>query len=109
MFCTTLDLESATCLTGISLKGIDSQCMPCELMLPSSVEQLKFFGISLTTVHAQKLPEGLPNLTQVMLGTNNYRVTSESVDGYGSGRCQNEEFNSLACMPTGGTMPSSLR
>lgn len=37
MLCRTLDLEAATCLTGISLTGIDSDCIPGELMLPSSV------------------------------------------------------------------------
>ena len=66
--CSILDLESATCLTSISLINIEACCMPCDLVLPSSVERLEFIGYSLVTRHAKYVLEGLSSLKQVTLG-----------------------------------------
>ena len=54
MCCRIVDLESATCLTSISLRGIDC-CTFCELKLPGNVVQLELFCHSLITKHAHGL------------------------------------------------------
>lgn len=117
MCCRTVDLESATCLTSIRLRGIDC-CTFCELKLPSSVVQLKFFGHSLITKHAHTLLEGLSNLTQVVLGTCEISIVYEWWSDNGSGGLDalshdidytmGERLGSMAmaCLPI---MPSSLR
>lgn len=95
MYCSTLDLKVATCLTSISLKVIEKKDVSCELILPSSVVRLNFRGNfhTLTTRHAKCLLEGLSCLTQVTLGLTKFTNR------------RRPELNSSACMPT---MPSSL-
>ena len=57
--CRMTDLASAKALTSISLTGMDSQYMSCELILPSIVERLLFFGNALFNCHAKHILEGL--------------------------------------------------
>ena len=84
----------------------------------SSLVQLEFFGHSLITKHAQRLLEGLSNLTKVVLGTSHHSVVyewcSDDDDGGPDALSQNICYNmderlgsmAMACLPI---MPSSLR
>ena len=96
MYCSILDLEVATRLTRISLNILEKQDVSCELILPSSVVCLEFFGNSLTTRHAKCLLEALPSLTHLTLG----------IDRFDSCYSSEPELSGSACLPT---MPSSLR
>ena len=96
MYCSSLDLAVATCLTSIRIKTIEMQDVICEINLPSSVVRLEFYGTSLTTRHAMCLLERLPSLTHVTLGDN----------GFLKRHMREPELNGSACMPI---MPSSLR
>lgn len=72
MPCKTLNLGSATCLRSISVVGVDSDDMPCELALPSGVVQLKYFGntlFNLAPLKRESVLKQLSCLAQVTLGT----------------------------------------
>lgn len=102
--CKTLDVESATQLTRLSLRHIDGICVCCELLLPSSLVCINFCGNSLVSRHAKKVLAGLYKLTQVTLG--NDGMIRGSYDEYGFVKPNGEiSFYSSACMPT---MPSSV-
>ena len=96
--CRILDFKLATCLTSISLKDIDPLDVPCELMLPSSLGCLEFFGYGLFNRRVAYILQGLSSLTQVTLGS--------QAPGTYSGMFLPENYSSSACMPT---LPGSLR
>ena len=97
--CNRIDLGLATTLTSISLTGMDSRSISCELILPSMVERLEFFGNTLITRDSKYLLQGLSSLTQVTLGSRDPRHYSFS-------GTKELGLSSSACMPT---LPGSLR
>ena len=97
--CRMIDLGSARALTSISFTGMESQHILCELILPSMVTLLEFFGTALFDSHAKYMLKGLSSLAQITLGTRDPRCSYIHREPIA-------KLDSFACMPT---LPGSLR